>query len=94
MWLVWIFPSGDLFWSVLPQTYEQWKDSLPDSKWIKDLLPPADKVDAFRASLIDLTAKFRSTLDDIEIGNSTKLGVACESCTFISPPHSFPQIHD
>jgi hypothetical protein len=41
---------------------------LPDSKWIKDLFPSAEKVDSFRGSLMDLSSKFRDSLEGLDIG--------------------------
>lgn len=61
----------------LSKKYEEWKDNLPDFPdfgWVKDMMPPADSIDKFRASLIDikdkmaLSEKFRSGADAAATG--------------------------
>lgn len=35
---------------------------------MKDLFPSAEKVDSFRGSLMDLSSKFRDSLENLDIG--------------------------
>ncbi|XP_046463613.1 dynamin-like 120 kDa protein, mitochondrial isoform X2 [Daphnia pulex] len=57
----------------LQRSYEEWRDSLPDSKWIKDLFPSTEKVDSFRGSLMDLSSKFRDSLEGLDIDPRLKV---------------------
>ena len=41
---------------------------MPDSKWLKDLFPSVEKVDSFRGSLMDLSSKFKDSLENLDIG--------------------------
>ncbi|XP_076365189.1 opa1 mitochondrial dynamin like GTPase [Tachypleus tridentatus] len=41
----------------MSRKYEEWKENLPDFSWVKDMLPESEKLDQFRASLIDLKDK-------------------------------------
>lgn len=43
---------------------------MPDAKWIKDLFPSTEQVDSFRGSLMDLSEKFRDSLENLELGTS------------------------
>ena len=61
--------SASLFLS--SQSYEKWRDSLPDTQWIQDLFPSTEKVDSFRSSLANFSTKFRESLDNIDIGKIT-----------------------
>lgn len=36
------------------QKYEEWKDNLPDFSWMSDYLPPREKIDEYRGTLIEL----------------------------------------
>lgn len=47
---------------------DQWRESLPDVQWMKDLFPSQEKVDSFRGSLLDLSAKFKDSLENLDIG--------------------------
>ena len=58
------------FLSSSSQSYEKWKENLPDTQWIQDLFP-SQKVDAYRESLMNLSAQFRESLQNIDIGTST-----------------------
>lgn len=51
------------------QTYEQWKEALPDTQFIKDLLPSSENIDAWRSSLIDFKDKIKDAVPDFELGN-------------------------
>lgn len=50
---------------ILSQRYEEWKDGLPDFKWIDDVLPDNDQWNQFSISLKNITNSMR---DSIEIG--------------------------
>ncbi|KAF6208887.1 hypothetical protein GE061_014629 [Apolygus lucorum] len=47
----------------LQKSYQEWKESFPDLKWLESYMPSNDQVDKFRSSLIDLKDKVK----DIEI---------------------------
>ncbi len=53
---------------LLFQSMDQWRESLPDVQWMKDLFPSQEKVDSFRGSLLDLSAKFKDSLENLDIG--------------------------
>lgn len=38
----------------LSKKYDEWKDNLPDFSWVSDLLPPREKIDEYRDTLINL----------------------------------------
>ncbi|XP_069692141.1 dynamin-like GTPase OPA1, mitochondrial isoform X3 [Periplaneta americana] len=48
----------------LQKTYEQWKDSLPDMKWLDEYLPDSEQWNSFRGSLLEMKDKVK---DNIEI---------------------------
>lgn len=47
------------------QTYDRWKESMPDMKWMNDYLPDTEQWDSFRGSLVGMKDKIK---DNIEIG--------------------------
>lgn len=57
----------------LQRSYEEWRNSLPDSKWLKDLFPSSEKVDSFRGSLMELSSKFRDSLENLDIDPRLKV---------------------
>lgn len=55
-----------LVWlTLLFQKYDDWKDGLPDLKWLDEVLPAKDKWQEWRGSLIDFKDSIK---DNIEIG--------------------------
>lgn len=50
---------------MLYQKYQDWKDGLPDMKWLEDVMPDNDKWHQWRGSLIDFKNNVK---DNIEIG--------------------------
>jgi optic atrophy protein 1 len=48
----------------LQKTYDRWKESLPDMKWLNDYLPDTEQWDSFRGSLLGVKDKIK---DNIEI---------------------------
>ncbi|GIY77322.1 dynamin-like 120 kDa protein, mitochondrial [Caerostris darwini] len=38
----------------LSKKYDEWKDQLPDFSWISDIMPPQEKIDAYRETLMGL----------------------------------------
>jgi len=44
----------------LTKKFDEWKDGLPDFKWMHDVMPDQRRVDQFNRSLIDLRDKFTS----------------------------------
>lgn len=57
----------------LQRSYEQWRDALPDTQWMKDLFPSPEKVDSFRGSLMNLSSKFRDSLENLDIDPRLKV---------------------
>ncbi|PSN33964.1 hypothetical protein C0J52_19641 [Blattella germanica] len=51
----------------LQKTYEQWKENLPDLKWLDEYLPKSDQWNSFRGSLLEIKDKVK---DNIEIGKT------------------------
>ena len=49
------------------QRYEEWREGLPDFKWLDDILPDNDQWNQFSHNLKGITNSVR---DSIEIGNS------------------------
>uniref|UniRef100_A0A0A9YA90 Dynamin-like GTPase OPA1, mitochondrial n=2 Tax=Lygus hesperus TaxID=30085 RepID=A0A0A9YA90_LYGHE len=47
----------------LQKSYQEWKDSFPDLKWLESYMPTDDQVGKFRSSLID----FKDKVKEIEI---------------------------
>lgn len=47
------------------QRYEEWKDGLPDMKWLDDVLPDNDQWNNFSKKLLSIREAVR---DSIEIG--------------------------
>jgi optic atrophy protein 1 len=54
-----VFPAGVTF-----QTYEHWKESLPDMKWLDDYFPDSEQWNSFRGVLVGMKDK----MDNIELG--------------------------
>lgn len=61
-------------WSFSQQRYEEWREGLPDFKWLDDVLPDTDQWNQFSNNLKTITNSVR---DSIEIGNIV------HSCTLI-----------
>lgn len=53
----------------LNKRYEEWKDGLPDMKWLEEVLPDNDKWGQFTKSLL---AVKDSVKDSIEIGEFSR----------------------
>jgi len=47
----------------LQKSYEQWKENLPDLKWLEQYLPPPEKIDAFRENLIKVTGNLKDAFE-------------------------------
>lgn len=50
------------------QTYEQWKEALPDSKFLEGLLPSQEDLDSIRASLISYRDKIKDAVPEFSLG--------------------------
>lgn len=44
------------------QKYEQWKDGLPDMKWLKEIMPDNDQWDNFSKSLVSMQKSMRDVI--------------------------------
>lgn len=53
------------------QTYEQWKEALPDTKFLEGILPTQEELDAVRSSLISYRDKIKDAVPDFTLGNIT-----------------------
>jgi hypothetical protein len=49
------------------QTYDRWKESLPDTKWLNDYLPDMEQWDSFRGSLVGM----KDRIKEIDIGTGS-----------------------
>ncbi|XP_065333695.1 dynamin-like 120 kDa protein, mitochondrial [Cloeon dipterum] len=47
----------------LQKSYEQWKENLPDMKWLEQYMPPPEKIDAFRENLIKLSSNLKDSFE-------------------------------
>ncbi|KAF4531828.1 hypothetical protein B566_EDAN000854 [Ephemera danica] len=47
----------------LQKSYEQWKENLPDMKWLEQYLPPPEKIDAFREGMIAMKDKLKDSFE-------------------------------
>lgn len=54
--------------SIFLQRYEEWKEGLPDFKWVDDLLPDTQKWSKFTNSLAAIKESVR---DSIELGRNS-----------------------
>lgn len=51
--------------TIFPKKYEDWKDGLPDLKWLEDALPQGEKWSQFAKNLAEIGGAVK---DVIEIG--------------------------
>lgn len=51
----------------LNKSYEEFKNGLPDTKWINDMLPSIETVDSFRGNLSELSDNLKNSLATISI---------------------------
>jgi hypothetical protein len=49
------------------QQYEEWKKGLPDTDWIKDLVPDIE-LDKFRSSLMKFSEGIKGKANEIDLG--------------------------
>lgn len=47
----------------LQKSYEQWKENLPDMKWLEQYMPPPEKIDAFRENMIKLSSNMKDSFE-------------------------------
>jgi len=47
----------------LQKSYEEWKEKLPDMKWLEQYMPPPEKIDAFRENMIKLSSNLRDSFE-------------------------------
>ena len=59
------------------QTYEKWKQSLPDTKWLEEYMPSPDKLNDFRNSLIGFSETVVTNVQNVEIGKYKILVITC-----------------
>ena len=55
----------------LARQYEQWKENLPDSAWIREMLPDVD-MDRFRDNLLTFKNNLKGKVDDIRMDPKLK----------------------
>ncbi|MPC22208.1 hypothetical protein E2C01_015218 [Portunus trituberculatus] len=48
-------------------TYEQWKEALPDAKFLEELLPSQEDLDSIRASLITYRDKIKDSIPEFSL---------------------------
>lgn len=49
--------------SALNQRYQEWKDGLPDLKWLEDIFPDNDKWQQWRGSLVDIRDNVKNNIE-------------------------------
>lgn len=57
----------------LQKSIDTWRDALPDTKWVQDLFPSTEQVDTVLNSMLDLKAKFKESLDKVNIDPELKV---------------------
>ncbi|KAK7028025.1 Dynamin-like 120 kDa protein, mitochondrial [Halocaridina rubra] len=58
--------------SALAKTYEQWKEALPDTKFLEELMPSQEDLDALRNSLISYRDKIKDAVPDFTLDPKLK----------------------
>ncbi|KAB7497194.1 Dynamin-like protein, mitochondrial [Armadillidium nasatum] len=58
--------------SALAKSYEQWKESLPDAQFLKDILPSNEDIDSWRSSLMEFSTKIKDSVPDFELDPKLK----------------------
>ncbi|XP_076048421.1 opa1 mitochondrial dynamin like GTPase isoform X7 [Oratosquilla oratoria] len=53
--------------SALARHYEEWKDALPDAKFLEEILPSQEELDAMRAKLLEFRDKIKASVPDFEL---------------------------
>ncbi|KAK4288827.1 hypothetical protein Pmani_038166 [Petrolisthes manimaculis] len=58
--------------SALAKTYEEWKEALPDTKFLEDILPSQEDLDAIRSSLIAYRDKIKDAVPEFSLDPKLK----------------------
>ncbi|XP_071543508.1 dynamin-like GTPase OPA1, mitochondrial isoform X6 [Panulirus ornatus] len=58
--------------SALAKTYEQWRDALPDAKFLEGILPSQEDLDSIRTSLISYRDKIKEAVPDFTLDPKLK----------------------
>ncbi|XP_042889092.1 dynamin-like 120 kDa protein, mitochondrial isoform X3 [Penaeus japonicus] len=58
--------------SALAKTYEEWKEALPDAKFLEDLMPSQEELDAIRTALISYRDKIKDSVPDFTLDPKLK----------------------
>lgn len=58
--------------SALAKTYEQWKEALPDTKFLEGILPTQEELDAVRSSLITYRDKIKDAIPEFTLDPKLK----------------------
>ncbi|XP_066975433.1 LOW QUALITY PROTEIN: dynamin-like GTPase OPA1, mitochondrial [Macrobrachium rosenbergii] len=58
--------------SALAKTYEQWKEALPDTKFLEELMPSQEDLDSLRESLISFRDKIKDAIPDFTLDPKLK----------------------
>nr|XP_027238888.1 dynamin-like 120 kDa protein, mitochondrial isoform X3 [Penaeus vannamei] len=58
--------------SALAKTYEQWKEALPDTKFLEELMPSQEELDAIRTALISYRDKIKDSVPDFTLDPKLK----------------------
>ncbi|XP_064117529.1 dynamin-like 120 kDa protein, mitochondrial isoform X3 [Macrobrachium nipponense] len=58
--------------SALAKTYEQWKEALPDAKFLEGLMPSQEDLDSLRESLISYRDKIKDAIPDFTLDPKLK----------------------
>lgn len=53
------------------QQYEEWKKNLPDTEWMKSLIPDVE-LDKFRSNLIKVGESIKGKANEIDIGEKLR----------------------
>ncbi|XP_047490151.1 dynamin-like 120 kDa protein, mitochondrial isoform X5 [Penaeus chinensis] len=58
--------------SALAKTYEQWKEALPDAKFLEELMPSQEELDAIRTALISYRDKIKDSVPEFTLDPKLK----------------------
>lgn len=59
-----------------PQKYEEWKDGLPDFKWLEDAMPQGERWSQFSRNLIEVGSLVKNAIEVGECPCTTTIALS------------------